>query len=328
MKKRVVFIVCLLILANCSKNSNSGGGQFGLNVADIQITEGDEGFTDAVFTIQLTQALNSTVAFDYTLSEGSATFDDFQDQSGTVTFDAGDKIKMVTVKIVGDNKSEANEQFSLNLTPKSNDFITDSYSATATIIEDIDRPVNSTTGMSFSKLDSNGLPIANQSAGYVEEPWECARDENTRILWEIKSADGGLRDLNHTYTWYNDDSSMNAGVAGTENGGSCGGGIQCDTKAYIDAVNAQTLCGLSQWRLPTASEMVSLTDYAATPLLVDAAIFPNTAAGRYLTANTQIGIGEGSIFTMNTESGRFFGDSSYDKTFPLSIRLVHDPVNP
>jgi hypothetical protein len=105
----------------------------------------------------------------------------------------------------------------------------------------------------------------------------CVRDNVTKLVWENKTDDGGLRDADNTYTWYNPNPNTNGGDPGTQNGGSCAGS-DCDTYGYAKAVKAATLCGFSDWRLPTKKELISLVD-RSIPYpgpTIDSDYFPNT----------------------------------------------------
>ena len=42
-------------------------------------------------------------------------------------------------------------------------------------------------GFSYTKLDSNGVPLANQNADYATTPWACVRDNVTGLIWEVKT---------------------------------------------------------------------------------------------------------------------------------------------
>jgi hypothetical protein len=107
-------------------------------------------------------------------------------------------------------------------------------------------------GFSFTKLDGNGNPLSADAT-----LWSCVRDDVTGLTWEIKTDDGGLRDEDWTYTWYNSDPVTNGGDAGTHDGGTCGGGVDRDTDAVVQAVNQLGLCGSRDWRLPRRSELMS-----------------------------------------------------------------------
>lgn len=113
-------------------------------------------------------------------------------------------------------------------------------------------------GFDFTKLDENGDVLADQSAsGHT-----CVRDNVTGLFWEVKTNDGGLRHFNNTYSWYSTDTATNGGEEGepdSENA-DCSGS-DCDTQSYVEAVNAEGLCGFSDWRLPTISELLSIAHY-------------------------------------------------------------------
>lgn len=129
-------------------------------------------------------------------------------------------------------------------------------------------------GFDFSKLDAEGKDLPANA-----KKWSCVRDNVTGLIWEVKTADGGLRDREHKYSWYNPNSTTNGGAAGVQNGGQCGGGIACDTHSYVQAVNATRLCGYSDWRMPWRWELRSIVDYSKAapdgPPAVDEAYFAN-----------------------------------------------------
>jgi len=116
---------------------------------------------------------------------------------------------------------------------------------------------------SFAKIDAGGNPLPNDAVS-----WNCVRDNNTGLLWEVKSADMGLHSKWHTYTWFNPDEGQNGGVEGREGEAddiTCGSPAVvkegCDTAKYVAAVNASGWCGHKDWRLPSVDELASLVDY-------------------------------------------------------------------
>ncbi len=136
-------------------------------------------------------------------------------------------------------------------------------------------------GFSFTKLDAEGDPLpANATA------WSCVQDDVTGLIWEVKTDDGGLRDADNLYSWYNPDSGTNGGDAGTPNGGTCSYGIACDTQAFKDAVNAQGLCGANDWRLPDPRELLSIVSNDRFKPTIDTAWFPNTRSSGYWSSST------------------------------------------
>ena len=86
-------------------------------------------------------------------------------------------------------------------------------------------PADGHAGFSFTKLDADGAPLPAAAPD-----WVCVRDNLTGLVWEVKSDDGGLRDKDWTYTWYNPDPATNGGSAGTPDGGdNCFDAVRCDT---------------------------------------------------------------------------------------------------
>ncbi|WP_127022415.1 DUF1566 domain-containing protein [Rheinheimera mangrovi] len=128
-------------------------------------------------------------------------------------------------------------------------------------------------GFDFTKLDASGNDLPASAT-----EWSCVRDNHTGLIWEVKTTDGGLRDMNHFYTWYNPDNSTNGGSAGTQNGGSCTGS-DCDTYAFVQAVNQQGLCGANDWRMPTQKELLGIVHNGQIMPAIDTHYFPNTPFG-------------------------------------------------
>ncbi|WP_081697621.1 DUF1566 domain-containing protein [Marinobacter sp. ES-1] len=135
-------------------------------------------------------------------------------------------------------------------------------------------------GFDFTKIANDGSELPPDAT-----TWSCVRDNVTDLIWEVKTDDGGLRDKDHTYSWFNDNPTTNGGTQGTENGGTCNG-ASCDTKAYVEAVNAQNLCGASDWRLPPIEALASIHHSGKNDPAIDINLFPNTLSGRYWTATS------------------------------------------
>jgi hypothetical protein len=161
---------------------------------------------------------------------------------------------------------------------------------------------NGHAGFSFTKLDANGVPLANQTAAYTTTPWACVQDNVTGLIWEVKTNDGGLHDQHENFTWYNTNPGTNGGNNGDDNADAmaldgtgtvakiCEGYVSgdaatyCNTQAYVARVNAVGWCGKSDWRMPTVKELEGiallpavLTWNSSFPA-IDTGYFPNTPA--------------------------------------------------
>ena len=150
------------------------------------------------------------------------------------------------------------------------------------------------TWFNFTKICNSGEAArvgscpADPVLGSGENEWGCTRDNITGLMWEVKTDDGGLRDKDNLYSWYNPDGNINGGHAGTENGGNCSDAGNCDTEKYAASVNASGLCGYNDWRLPNVSEMHSIysspsRDLTYFPTMIADA--PRTAVA-YWTSST------------------------------------------
>ncbi|MEM1262647.1 MAG: DUF1566 domain-containing protein [Pseudomonadota bacterium] len=171
-------------------------------------------------------------------------------------------------------------------------------------------------GFHFTKLDAAGDPLANQDAlyPYVNVPsnpqqarWDCVRDEVTGLVWEIKADQpNDVRHYDWTYTWYDSDGVGDGGDPGTENGGTCAAGLNCDTEAYVAAINATSLCGFNDWRLPRPDEFFDLAFVASA------------------TADARRGLDDGYFpHNYSTSLGGDVGDTFWtDSTLPSDPTLA------
>jgi hypothetical protein len=143
--------------------------------------------------------------------------------------------------------------------------------------------VNTPSTIGYTKISNSGATLSTTAKlGTGSNDWTCTKDNKTGLIWEVKTTDGGLRDMNNDYSWYELDASKNNGDAGTQNGGICKGS-QCDTYAFTKAVNTKGLCGKKDWRMPTVKELEGLLITTPTinqPLnerfYIDATYFPNS----------------------------------------------------
>lgn len=156
-------------------------------------------------------------------------------------------------------------------------------------------------GFDFTKIANDGSELpADAVLGPDPSQWACTRDNLTGLIWEVKTNDGSLRDMNWTYTWYdNIHTNNNGGNSGSvcylRNGAcidTCGGTLlnsECNTQAYVAAVNVAKLCGQNDWRLPTRGELQGLVDNSIPPPgpSIDDVYFPNTFQSVYESSSSR-----------------------------------------
>jgi hypothetical protein len=104
------------------------------------------------------------------------------------------------------------------------------------------------TQEAYTKLDANGKPLP-KSANH----WDCVLDKKTKLIWEEKTNNGGLRDKNWTYTWYDPNQETNGGSVGYQDrheyengeplGKSCGNTLSsCNTWRFTSLPCSLTAC--------------------------------------------------------------------------------------
>ncbi len=175
-------------------------------------------------------------------------------------------------------------------------------------------------GFDFTKIANDGSVLPKTAKlGNQPKDWACTRDNVTGLLWEVKTADSGLRDKDNSYSWYNPDNKTNGGSAGYPNRGTCYGGISCDTDGYVKAVNALKLCGKSAWRAPKQAELLSIADYGNYKPAIDTAYFPNTAVRGYWSSSP-VAYDKGYAWIVDFGYGY---DYWYYKRYNHVVRLVH-----
>ncbi|MCI5149236.1 MAG: DUF1566 domain-containing protein, partial [Candidatus Electrothrix sp. MAN1_4] len=181
-------------------------------------------------------------------------------------------------------------------------------------------------GFSYTKLDSNGVPLANQNADYATTPWACVQDNVTGLIWEVKTDDDGLHDKDDTYNWYNTDPSTNGGWDGyaDDDGNICYGynsgdsATFCNTEAYVNRVNAAGWCGASDWRMPTRKELKSIVAYDRYSPAIDTDYFSN-AVSSYVWSGSPNADYSGSAWYVSFGNGNSNYVARYNSN---AVRLV------
>ena len=171
-------------------------------------------------------------------------------------------------------------------------------------------------GFDFTKLANDGSPLAIDAS-----EWACVRDNVTGLIWEAKSADSqAVNYKRHTYTWY-EPSLNNGGVAGVINGGTCAI-ASCDTQAYQEHFNNEAICGISHWRLPTVSELLSIADQSQANPPLDTQYFPQSDFNAHWTRQTVAGEPDFAWYVYFTAAG----NGKIAKDTVARIRLVAEDL--
>jgi hypothetical protein len=115
-----------------------------LTIDDASLVEGDTGTNNIVFTVRLSAPSGKTVTVDFATADGTATAvdADYVGTGGTLTFAPGITTQTVNVAVIGDNRAEPDETFSVLLSNPTNVTLTNDR-GTGTIRNDDAAP---TTG--------------------------------------------------------------------------------------------------------------------------------------------------------------------------------------
>lgn len=171
-------------------------------------------------------------------------------------------------------------------------------------------------GFDYTKLDADGHDLPADAT-----QWSCVRDNVTHLVWEVKTDDGGLHDEDWTYSWHEPDKTRNGGKAGKKNGGVCGNAGSCDTYGYVQATNAQGLCGARDWRLPSLIELQSLLRYDLLPNSITLAYFPHTGNAWFWTSTPNA---DSAAYAWRVSFYSGNNDDYTLKTTKSRVRLVRD----
>ncbi|MCI5197432.1 MAG: DUF1566 domain-containing protein [Candidatus Electrothrix sp. AW5] len=135
-------------------------------------------------------------------------------------------------------------------------------------------------GFSYTKLDSNGEPLPDQTVDYATTPWACVRDNVTGLIWEVKTDDDGLHDKDDKYYIMYNDWNVGNVCYGYNSGDPT---TFCNTEAYVNRVKAAGLCEAADWRMPTFKELESLVNYGRSNPAIDNSYFPNALSSAVLS---------------------------------------------
>ncbi len=128
----------------------------------------------------------------------------------------------------------------------------------------------------YIKHDAKGNSLEDDT-----EQWTCVYDTNTDLMWEVKSEENVMRNSNNLYSWYNPEHEA---LQGKADGGRCIGNADCDTHAYVKAMNKHNYCGHNDWHLPTREQIHTLVDFENGDVKINNQYFPRTKPSWYWTS--------------------------------------------
>ena len=163
--------------------------------------------------------------------------------------------------------------------------------------------------------------VANASGG-THDKTECVKDNSTGFIWEGKTADGD-RKGNLVYSNFDSTDIAQKRIGfGTDTINPTEAEVYSgfNTAAYRIAVNASTLCGFTDWRMPTQDEMLGIVDasQAAAPY-INSLWFPYSFSAYWTSSPSAIQPAAAISISFNYPNGQI--DQQFRTTL-FAVRLV------
>ncbi|MEH1938900.1 MAG: Calx-beta domain-containing protein [Nostoc sp.] len=149
--------------SSATVNISNDDNQPTISISDVSVTEGNTGTTtNANFTISLSNPSYQPITVNYSTSDSTAqaTDSDYNSALGTITFAPGETSKVISIGVIGDNKFETNEAFSVNLLGATNAAIADNLGV-GTIVNDDNQPTISISDVSVTEGNTGTTTNAN-----------------------------------------------------------------------------------------------------------------------------------------------------------------------
>ena len=199
------------------------------------------------------------------------------------------------------------------------------------LANDFESNSNSIADKYQSKLVKLGF--AGETLENNTKKWSCVADKATGLVWEKRDPTTALHG-HDTYIWYQPEQA-NPGTPRAHPeldwaDSTCFGFNPddatsfCNTSDYAERVNQSNYCGFSDWRLPTANELLTLVDpdrkLRNISPLIDTRFFPFHKPFLYWTSTID---SDGIVATVFSDD-RVFANSERSDT--IMVRLVRGNI--
>lgn len=166
-------------------------------------------------------------------------------------------------------------------------------------------------------IEAKQAPIALPSQSEVDTWVKNHKDDPDANPYPWDSQSSSWRSASYTYTWYDSDNTTNGGYAGAPNdllysagpiSSQCAyindgsGSNYCNTASYIDSLNSRSICGITDWRLPSPVEARSFINFNVGSIPAGAVdFFPNL--GERLFTHSSSVKQDGSARCIDSQNG-------------------------
>jgi hypothetical protein len=152
----------------------------------------------------------------------------------------------------------------------------------------------------FTKLDDYGKVLDDSASS-----WAMVRDEVTGLIWEVKTNDGGIHDVDALFTW------------------------QAAQDDFIVQINNDNFGGYNDWRLPTTKELFAIA-HKGSKNPGDSAVDPakiNSSSESMYWAATDYFNGPLSAWRMRAVNGDIYNSSKSGSHNAIAVRGAINPIS-
>lgn len=178
-----------------------------------------------------------------------------------------------------------------------------------------------TNGGSAGMRDGGDCPVVEPSQSCDIQPAIEDTPSAAEMIQTVATGDEGLFDWNRIDSGDNQAESIDETVGDTQTADACADVNQfCDTRFYVQMVNAEGLCGLSDWRVPSKNELLSLVANIPLQAKIDPAFFPYTQPASFWSASPYAFYSDYAWYIAFDHGN---ANASF-KSGPRHLRLVHN----
>ncbi|WP_261903934.1 DUF1566 domain-containing protein [Vibrio fortis] len=173
------------------------------------------------------------------------------------------------------------------------------------------------TGLYIEEKEaSRTLPTQSEIDDWIEKHKNDPDNNPYPSLWDDHS--NSWRSSSYNYTWYDADTNTNGGYTGARNdllysqgtiSSECAyindgaGSHYCNTSSYISSLNSRSVCGITDWRLPSPVEARSFINFNVVPQPVTETTLFQNLGSRFFTNSTSVKQ-DGSARCIDTQTGK------------------------
>lgn len=182
-------------------------------------------------------------------------------------------------------------------------YLSSAHAATEQSPSSNEQKATQTIDSRYTRLNSKGKATRHKT-----KQVHCIKDNETGLVWELKTDDGGVHDKDNSYRW---------GGRGAE---ALGTSFFDDWNILLDATNEEKLCGFSDWRVPSINELKSLIISTEKTPVINSDYFVLTLASPYWSASAYANYPEHGQ-TVHFETGASYYYNGFRGNL-LPLRLV------